>query len=311
MTAQDLSNRAIAFLGSMGVTLSPSIARNMPAVAQALLVISAPLRSSIRTYLTAQLTQLRIAKAALLISLQQFDYAAKLIGALSTVVTNAMAPIDHFMTQFPLDSALSKSPDVVRILKQLGMSVPAKIPPAVAVTLQQIGVADFFDGVSDYQGLRKKMNDLLVRSKQNVSLSHLAETKAYLLDQSIAQVQAYINIIDTLEVPSTSFSYAPVTFDFGTVTVGSSSYKTIALTNDTIGQGGVGGTFSLSGDASFTLRVASTSWYLAEVGATIGIVVAYTPASASKFTDAASVVITHDATSMISPVTVSLTGRGQ
>jgi len=169
-----------------------------PGLVQTFLVLSRPIRLSIKDFLSAQEATLQIQRGKLLTTIKTGDKLAEKMNALSSVVSEVLAPADRLLAAVPLDSIAKESPAIAEVLKNIADSVPIAIPVSLASTLSGLGGFDLFDGVTSYKDLRNRIDDLEFRLTRATALSNYASTGLEYVDNQLDKVRAYIQVIDLL-----------------------------------------------------------------------------------------------------------------
>jgi hypothetical protein len=169
-----------------------------PAIIQAFIGLSVPVRESLYNYLLSQkiyLTQ-TIGQANYLA--QKGDIVANQIQSLVGVINTILQPLDNFFKTFPIDSALKQIPEFSELMKSLSQSVPFNVPASISSQISEFAGFDFFDGVSSYQDLRDKIDELIFRSARASALSTYSSKATYYVDNQIDKINKYLDIIITL-----------------------------------------------------------------------------------------------------------------
>jgi hypothetical protein len=169
-----------------------------PALVQAFLVLSRPVRNSIQTFIDSVEISLNTQRSALL---QKFDVADKFSRSnqvIFSAVNEVLQPVDNLMKAIPLDSIVAESPEVSEILKTIQDSVPLKIPATTATVVMGVGGFDFFDGVSSYRDLRSKLDDLESRIVRATSMRNYASKGLSYVNNQLDKIRAYRQVITLL-----------------------------------------------------------------------------------------------------------------
>jgi hypothetical protein len=302
-----IAAEVVTGLQARGIILPDYVVRNLPAVVQLFIALSSTLRALLRVFLTSLLGQLKLAKATALTRIGQCDVLAQRINTSSAIIDETLAPIDRFLSVAPVDSALGMSPDLAALLKRIADFAPIKIPSSFLTN--GIGYT-LLEGVNSYGDLRKKGNDLAYLAVQATSVSYAAQTANKLVDDQILEVEAYLYILDTLEMnPRTLVVDTGSSLSFPSTIVGQKSYLSVVLTNQSGSPSSIGGSYSLSGSSCFTLaNPAITTFLLATSGDRIDLVLKFVPTALGDVSGSLSIV--HDADNTASPIIVSLSGTG-
>ena len=169
-----------------------------PILAQTLFVLSKPIRVQLLNFLQGQEAALSVAKGRLMSQLSFGDILSKKVQVLSSAVEIILEPADRLMAALPLDTIVKSSPELVAILKNIVDSVPVKIPEVTATAIAGIGGFDFFEGITSYKDLRRKIQELEFRAARATALTNYASAGMFYLDAQIDKVKAYIYTIELL-----------------------------------------------------------------------------------------------------------------
>jgi hypothetical protein len=305
--ASTVANEVRQGLLARGVTLPTYVDRNLPATAQLFIAISSPVRSALRAFLTSLLGQLKLALARTATQISQCDIVSQRINAAAALINETLAPVDNLLASMPVDSALGLSPDLAALLQRISEFAPIKIPASVLTG--GIGF-DMFEGVNSYADLRKKGNDLMYLAAQAASVSYAAQTLNKTYTDKITEVEAYLYILDVLEISSRTLVVdTGSSVAFNSVAVGNSSYAYVRITNQSSNPASIGGAYTLAGDNCFALANPSvTTYILSTTLASLDIVLKFTPATAGSFSGTLSIL--HDASNTASPIVITLSGTG-
>jgi hypothetical protein len=305
--ASEISTTVINGLSVRGIILPDYVSRNLPAVVQLFIALSSPMRSTLRAFLTSLLGQLKLTKATALTKIGQCDVLAQRINTTAAIIDATLAPVDHLLATMPIDSAVGMSPDLSALLKKITDLCAIKIPVSFFTGGKSF---DMFDGVNSYADLRKKGNDLLYLTAQATSASYYAQTTNKIIDDQILEVEAYLYILDTLDMSVRTLIIDTGTSSLFTPTVvGQKTYMYVRLTNQSNSPSSIGGTYSLSGNSDITLaNSAITTFLLATSTISLDIVLKFQPITVG--TASGSLSIVHDADNVASPIIVSLRGTG-
>lgn len=186
-TAQQLSNQ-LGLSGEYWVT-----------IIQAFLTLSRPLRNSLRQYLQAQrLTYLNTQKVSSFLNTKGVAVAES-INALREALQVVCQPLNNIFRVLPVDKALAEIPEVAKFMSELSKSVPLQIPDSVLTQISGIAGFDFFDGITSFQELQDKLDDLLFRASRAAALSTYGNKAIYIAEGQLDLIDKYISILDTLD----------------------------------------------------------------------------------------------------------------
>lgn len=168
-------------------------------IVQAFMTTTRPLRNSLREYLIAQrIAYLNTQKVSIFLS-QKGDTAASQINSLREVILNLLQPLNNIFKVVPVDKALNDIPEVAEFLSNLSKSVPLAIPDSVATTITGVAGFDFLDGITSFQDLQDRLDDLLFRASRATSLSTYGNKAIYVVEGQLEMINNYINVLDTLD----------------------------------------------------------------------------------------------------------------
>lgn len=169
-----------------------------PAIIQAFIGLSVPLRESLYNYLISQKIYYSQLKGTANFLATKGDIVGEQLNSLVEVLNTALQPLDNFFKSFPVDSALKQIPEFSELMSSLSKSVPFNIPASVGNTISEFAGFDFLEGVNSYQDLRDKIDELVFRAARAASLSTYASKSFYSIDDQVDKINKYLDIILTL-----------------------------------------------------------------------------------------------------------------
>ena len=169
-----------------------------PAVVQAFLALSRPVRDAIKAFFDSVESSLTIQRASLLLSLGMADKISQNVTIIFDALNTLLIPVDNLMKAIPLDSVIAESPEIGDLLQSIQDSVPLKIPAGTATIVMGVGGMDFFDGISSYRDLKDKLNGLESRLVRATSMQNYASKGLFYLDNQLDKIRAYKQVITIL-----------------------------------------------------------------------------------------------------------------
>jgi len=169
-----------------------------PAIIQAFVGLSIPVRDTLYNYLQSQKLYLTgIIDQGNYFS-QKGDIVATQINNLVGVINTILQPLDSFFKSFPIDSSLKQIPEFAELMSSLSQTVPFNVPASVSSTITEFAGFDFFEGVTSYQDLRDKLDELLFRASRASALSTYSSKATYYINNQIDKIDKYLDILITL-----------------------------------------------------------------------------------------------------------------
>jgi len=199
-----------------------------PLIVQIFIVLSNPVRNAIYAFLQTAIAALNEQKAILVTQSLKGDGLANQIAVLESGTAQALQPITQLLQVLPLDTIINESPDAQEFLGDAYQSVRgeltfdnfmdsvAKISPdfsgfindlisfvPVKISLEAISNTfgsnyEFFDGVTNFQDLRERIEELEFRSARAAALSSYARAGSTYIDIQIQKIEVYLDVIVTI-----------------------------------------------------------------------------------------------------------------
>jgi len=199
-----------------------------PLIVQIFIVLSKPVRESLFAFLQQQRAALNTQKGKLVRASLKGDGLANELAKLQTATAIALQPINQLLKIIPLDTIIKEIPgaeeiigetyddikdeltfdtftdtlarifpDFAAFIESLTKFIPVKI--ALGAISNTFGSNyEFFDGVSNFQDLRERTEDLEFRLARVTALSSYAQAGSSYIDIQIRKVDVYLDIIATL-----------------------------------------------------------------------------------------------------------------
>ena len=199
-------------------------------IVQIFLVLSKEVRDILYAFLQTQKAALDTAKAKLVRESMKGNGLAEQINSLQVATAISLQPITQLLQLLPLDTIINELPDAQNLLgdsyKNLSgeltfdkfMDGASKISPDFAsfinglISFVPVKIAlgaisntfgsnyEFFDGVQNFEDLRQRIEDLEFRLARATALSSYAQAGSAFVDNQIAKIEVYLDIIVTVNV---------------------------------------------------------------------------------------------------------------
>ena len=169
-----------------------------PAIIQALIGLSQPSRQALENYLQSQLVYYSQTRDAVNYLSQKGDIVSNQINSLVTILTTITQPLLSFLRTYPIDSALKAIPEFSEMLGGLSNNVPLKIPYNISTQITGLAGFDLLDGVSSFQDLNDKLDEMIFRAARATALSNYAVQSTFIIDSEVDKINSLINILETL-----------------------------------------------------------------------------------------------------------------
>ena len=169
-----------------------------PVIIQAFIGLSQPLRRSLQNYLQSQKVYYNQVRGKFNYLAQRGDGLAVKLQQLTTILNTVLEPLTSFFNMFPVDSTLKAIPEFSEVMEGLSQNVPLKVPTDIATQISGIAGFDFLEGVSSFQDLRDKVDELTFRASRATSLSNYSSKATYMVDLQIDKIDKFINILENL-----------------------------------------------------------------------------------------------------------------
>jgi len=205
--ADAIANGVVSTLKSQGIKVSDSFAAQLPCVVSVLMTLTQSTRNALSNILHAYLVQLQIIKQAILAQAQLQESKILKYNTVIGAINEILAPIEQLMQIVPIDGIagdLRSMECKSFFLNSLFDSISIQMPPAVAKTLQALGLEQEFDfsGVTSYREFKTQLEDIVFKVQKLTSVNNLIKNQNSWVDDKIATISAYIEAIKTLELPS-------------------------------------------------------------------------------------------------------------
>lgn len=161
------------------------------------LLLSKPLRHSLRNYFTGQLQYLSTAKKSLLSKLGKFDIIYNKLNTFNGILTQILNPVDRLYKSFPLDTILLENPDIAKVFNDILNFITIEIPETLSI--EGVEAVEILDGINSYGDLRDKIDELIFRSARSLSIRENVSNETKLIDNTIDKLQGYIDLIELLD----------------------------------------------------------------------------------------------------------------
>lgn len=161
------------------------------------LLLSKPLRHSLRNYFTGQLQYLSTAKKSLLSKLGKFDIIYNKLNTFNGILTQILNPVDRLYKSFPLDTILLENPDIAKVFNDILNFITIEIPETLSI--EGVEAVEILDGINSYGDLRDKIDELIFRSARSLSIREIVSNETKLIDNTIDKLQGYIDLIELLD----------------------------------------------------------------------------------------------------------------
>ena len=187
-------------------TVAQSIANDLelsgtywPVIIQAFIGLSQPARQALENYLQAQLVYYSQVRDSVNYLSQKGDIVSNQISGLVTVLTTITQPLLSFFRTYPADSALKAIPEFSEMLGELSNNVPLKIPYSIAAQITGLSGFDLLDGISSFQDLNDKIEEMIFRAARATALSNYASQSTFIVDNQVDKITSLIDILETLK----------------------------------------------------------------------------------------------------------------
>ena len=142
--AQNIAITVQNSLTARGVTVPSYLSNNLAAICQLFINITPGVRSTIRSFLTAQDAQVRAMLAAGVGLSVKGDIISQQISILRQGAETILGQVNQVMNIVGLDSVIKQSPELSNLLKTIEESMPVTIPTTVVTSVGGIGGFVFF-----------------------------------------------------------------------------------------------------------------------------------------------------------------------
>ena len=187
-------------------TVAQSIANDLglsgsywPAIIQAFIGLSQSSRQALENYLQAQFVYYSQIRDSVNYLSQKGDIVSNQINSLVTVLNTITQPLLNFFRTYPVDSALKAIPEFSEMLGELANNVPLKIPYSIASQITGLSGFDLLDGVSSFQDLNDKIDEMIFRAARATALSNYAYQGTFIVDNQLDKITSLIDILETLK----------------------------------------------------------------------------------------------------------------
>lgn len=155
-------------------------------------------RSALRALLT-QAEGFILAQAGGLVGLTTYmDVMGDMIGSIRIAMEQALIPVDKLMSTIPFDEMVKVDPDGQKLVDAIVENINITIPSTEFLNFIGLGGFDLFEGVNNYQDLKRKIRELGYRAQRAVTVSQYANITKSNLDQDLRVVRQYIEVIDAI-----------------------------------------------------------------------------------------------------------------
>lgn len=170
-------------------------------VVSALVVLSAPLRSTLIAFLNTARAALLIEKAKLVGLAAYADVVSVQLGIVANAARAAMAPFDTMLGAIPFQQLGENCPVILGEFEQMMAKIPTQIPAQFAVLAQATGLDgfDLFADVKDYNSMRDKLDELAFRLQRATSVSDKVNKLSADFDRSLAIIDKYLAIFSRMQ----------------------------------------------------------------------------------------------------------------
>ena len=168
-------------------------------VVSALVALSFPIRSSMITFLNTAKAFLIASTASIIGTVAKADVIAQELATVSNAGRVALAPFDTFLGMIPFKQLAEASPNVVGQLQNIFGNTPVIIPDNLLTEILDINKFDVFAGVTNYQSLKTKLNELEFRTQRAVTLASRASALSTNVHQAIATIDMYLDIFTRMQ----------------------------------------------------------------------------------------------------------------
>ncbi|MCK9471487.1 MAG: hypothetical protein M0Q88_07030 [Bacilli bacterium] len=166
-------------------------------IVELFIILSKPLRHSLRNYFTGQLQYLSTVKKSLLSKVGKFDIIYNKLNEFNGILTQVLAPVDRLYRSFPLDEILLENPDIARVFDDILKFIPINIPETLQIN--DVDAIEILDGINSYGDLRDKIDELNFRVARSLSIRENLTNQTSQIDTTINKLQSYIDLIELLD----------------------------------------------------------------------------------------------------------------
>jgi hypothetical protein len=164
-------------------------------VVSALVGLSFPLRAALIAFFNAYRVILIQDKAKLVGLISQANVVAEQIAVVANAGRAAMAPFDTILGAIPFAQMAENCPLIVGEMGQIIDALPTQIPSTFISQAANIDGFDIFAGVTDYNSMTNKLDELAFRSQRALSASDRLSKQSAELDRALELMDQYLDIL--------------------------------------------------------------------------------------------------------------------
>jgi len=167
-------------------------------VVELFLAFSRPLRRKIRAFFRTQRAMLNTELQRISSQALKANTLAQVVSVIEAQFAKVTSPVENFLATVPLEDVM-RSPSFSCVFGRVFDNVPVSIPPAMASALEQYVGEDFFDGITSFADLKRRINLFLWRARKTVAATTYAERAERQARKLLDNIDVYLDIIETID----------------------------------------------------------------------------------------------------------------